>query len=146
MVHDSCAVPPDQITQTSIQAPVAERSFRVVGEPDREIVLEIGRPFPDPDPTGDWMCPYILHGTDGARVQFVHGIDAVHALLVAMQGARIDLENAGLVVDHFGGEGPGDTGLPKLSIYSFGHEFAKRMEAHVEAEIQAMVDEKKRRR
>jgi hypothetical protein len=134
----------DEINQTSIEYPVAERRYRVVGEPAREIVLEIGRPFLDPDPTGDWMCPYILHGMEGAAVKFVHGIDGVQALLGAMRSARSDLEAAEFLVAFEEGE-PGDTGMPSMSMYCFGLEFAQKMEAMVDAEIQDMVDAKIKR-
>jgi hypothetical protein len=122
LIQSSAAeAPPDEETTQGKDAgmgdghdftPVAERRFRVVGDPARELQLELGKPFLDSDPSRGWTCPYIIRGTEGARVQLVHGIDAVDALLVAMQSARADLEGAGLVVEYEGSE-RGDTGLPK---------------------------------
>ena len=54
-----------------------------------EILIEIGRPFPDPQ--GDWSCSVTLPpAAGGARL--VHGIDALQVLCLAVDLVRRELE------------------------------------------------------
>lgn len=50
-------------TTRRIANPIAVRRYAVVGEPDREVVVTIGKPRPDPRPGGDWMCSVLIEGT-----------------------------------------------------------------------------------
>ncbi|AXE23673.1 hypothetical protein C0216_09545 [Streptomyces globosus] len=47
------------------------------------LALELGAPYPDPDPSGDWICPCRIDGLDGSEVHEVHGIDGIQALTLA---------------------------------------------------------------
>ncbi len=116
-----------------IAAPIAVRRLAVVDEPGREIVVSIGKPTPDPD--GDWMCPFLVEGLDGARRQAARGLDALQALLMAVEGARVTLAGSGLRLAWQGGE-PGDTGIPRAVPLFYGLRFAEQIERHLDQAIQ----------
>jgi hypothetical protein len=73
---------------------IAERML-VARKPGSDAVAEIwvrvGRPYPDTDPDGDWICPIQILGLGAEEVANVYGIDAVQALTLALQKAGIDL-------------------------------------------------------
>lgn len=72
---------------------VAERHFgarNVAGE-EREVVLRIGAPIPDPRPGGDWCCPYQITGLPHNRASRAFGVDPLQAFLLALQKARAEL-------------------------------------------------------
>lgn len=87
--------------------PIAVRRYAVVGEPDREVVLTIGKPRTDPQPGGDWMCSVLIEGIPGERRRRIHGADAVQSLQLAMRYARQKLDASGLSLTWLDGE-PGD--------------------------------------
>src|SRR4051812_5963649 len=112
-----------------IANPIAERRLAVVGDPDREIVIVVGKPRRDPDPTGDWRCPYLVIGLPGARRRYAHGIDSLQALQMSLEAAKAAIAAAGLVCSYSGSE-PGDIGIPR-TIPTFGgaaRDFAPRIE------------------
>lgn len=91
--------------------PVATRAFSVEGDPGREVAVTIGRPIPEP--AGDWICSFSIEGLPSAGNGTAHGIDALDALMMAMDGARKALVATGLTLRWKGGE-PGDMGIPRL--------------------------------
>lgn len=60
-----------------------------------EVRVRIGRPIPEPDSDGDWICPIQIVGLGDEEVANVYGIDAVQALLLALQKVGSDLAAAG---------------------------------------------------
>src|SRR5262245_17079877 len=92
--------------------PIAVRRLAVAGEPDRVVVVTIGKPRPDPDPSGDWMCSFLVEGIPNARRLRAHGVDALQALLMAVEGVRAELVASGLTLTWEGGEA-GDVGIPR---------------------------------
>lgn len=124
---------------------VAERRLSVVGEPERELVIIIGKPRRDPDPTGDWMCAYLVEGLPGARRRYAHGIDSLQALQMAIEAARTAIQAAGLVCGYGGGEA-GDIGIPR-TIPTFGgagRDFAPRMERVLDRELERLASRVKK--
>lgn len=59
-----------------------------------EIRVRIGRPYPDPRPEWDWICPVQILGLGDEAVRNVYGIDAIQALTLALQKVAIDLTAA----------------------------------------------------
>jgi hypothetical protein len=128
-----------------IANPIAERRLAVVGEPDRELVIVVGKPRLDPDPTGDWMCPYLVEGLPGARRRYAHGIDSLQALQMALEAARAAINAAGLVCTYSGSE-PGDIGIPR-TIPTFGgagRDFAPRIERYLDRELKKLATKVKK--
>lgn len=60
-----------------------------------EVRVRVGRPIPEPDPDGDWICPVQIVGLGDGEVASVYGIDAIQALLLALQKVGSDLAAAG---------------------------------------------------
>ena len=67
--------------RTRLGTVIATRVFSVAR--GRDVVLRIGRPRRSGK---DWLCPFRI-GT--FHVQYAHGIDALQALQLALEGARI---------------------------------------------------------
>ena len=73
---------------------VAERTEAFgAGAAVREVTVRIGRPRRDPDPPGDWRCPVRLIGGDHDAVRWVHGVDSLQALALALRLAEILLDD-----------------------------------------------------
>lgn len=77
---------------------IAERMLEA-RQPGSDTVTEVrvlvGRPFPDPAPDGDWICPVQILGVGDEKIADVYGIDAIQALMLALRKAGIDLAAAG---------------------------------------------------
>jgi hypothetical protein len=119
--------------KSHIANPIAERRFAVVGEPEREIVITIGKPRPESDPSV-WMCSYLVEGIPKARRRIARGVDSLQALQMAIEGARYTLSASGLVCIWHDSE-PGEIGLPR-SVPSFeGSDFAEKIERYIDREL-----------
>jgi hypothetical protein len=71
---------------------IAERRLEWAGSgPAGEVVVRIGRPVPDPEPGGDWLCPVQVVGMYRDAVRAAYGVDAVQALVLAFQMIDADL-------------------------------------------------------
>lgn len=113
---------------------IAERRLWVEGEPDKAVILRIGKPRPDPK--GDWVCPVHVQGLlNDTQQQSGYGVDAVQALMNALEAARYMLDRSGLALTWSGGE-PGDAGVPRLVPAFFGLTFARTIEAHIDREVE----------
>lgn len=55
-----------------------------------EVTLSLGRPRPVPDEE-DWFCPYRFAGEGGARISCAFGVDALQALVLALNMIAIEL-------------------------------------------------------
>ena len=88
----------------------------------RTVAVRIGRPVPDPEPRGDWLCPIQFVGFRRAGlsgVQPILGVDALQALVLAL--GHIQLELSALQDDlHTSGRarltwlGSADLGFPAI--------------------------------
>lgn len=81
--------PPGEIRLGEV---VAERRLEWAGGgPADGVVVRIGRPVPDPEPGGDWLCPVQIVGIHSGAVRAAYGVDAVQALVLALWMIDIDL-------------------------------------------------------
>jgi hypothetical protein len=73
---------------------IAERELDLVvdGNISGTVVVRIGRPIRSPDPELDWLCPLQIIGLQDEMVRAAFGIDAVQALILAMQMIHIELQ------------------------------------------------------
>lgn len=115
-----------------VKNPIAERRLAVVGDPDREIVITIGKPRPEPDPSV-WRCSFRVDGIPNSRRWIARGVDSLQALQNAIEAARYQIKLSGLVCTWHGGE-PGEIGLPRSIPTYEGSGFAERMERYVDRE------------
>jgi hypothetical protein len=128
-----------------IANPIAERRLAVVGEPDRVLVIVVGKPRRDPDPSGDWRCPYLVEGLPEARRRYAHGTDSLQALQMAIEAARVEIHATGLLCSYSGGEA-GDLGIPR-TIPTFGgaaRDFAPRIERYLDRELKKLATQVKK--
>lgn len=116
---------------------VAGRRLSVAGEPDREIVITIGKPRPEPDPSV-WECSYLVEGIPNARRKLSHGVDSLQAFQNAIQGVRNDLIASGLVLTWEGGE-PGEVGFPRNVPTFEGSGFREKIERYMDRELEEFV-------
>ncbi|GAB3205504.1 DUF6968 family protein [Marinactinospora thermotolerans] len=57
-----------------------------------QVVVEIGRPRPDPrSPGGDWYCPHRIVGLGDETVEAAFGVDSLQALLLCVYRLRLRL-------------------------------------------------------
>lgn len=126
------------IMSSAISTPVVERRLSVIDDPHRVLVVRIGRPVPDPDPGGNWRCPYQIDGIDDASVQHAHGIDALQALIMAIEATRVKLGSSGLELSWEGGEpGENDAGIPRIMPMFLPRPFALAAERCIDQQIEA---------
>lgn len=135
---------------TRIANPIAVRRFFVVDQPDREVVLSLGKPRPY---RGDWACSVLIEGVPGERRRRIRGADALQALQLALEHARRALDAAGLPLTQFEHGEPGDLGLPSSAPTGYGVAFQHRCEQMMERErlemsgaVAAVLRERARRR
>ena len=79
--------------EISLGEVVAERRLDWTGDAEWEgVVVRIGKPVRNPDPEGDWVCPIEIIGLGDDTVRAAFGVDAVQALMLALQMIHIDLQ------------------------------------------------------
>ncbi|AUX35448.1 MULTISPECIES: DUF6968 family protein [Sorangium] len=121
-----------------IGEPIAVRRYGVEGQPDREIVLVIGKPIAPGTSQGDWCCPVLISGLGDEVFHFQEGVDALQALQLAQGFARQTLEASGLPITWAGGE-PGDLGLYRPISSPYGLWFQRLAERALDLAIDAVA-------
>lgn len=122
--------------------PIAERAL-VHGRKKRQLTVRIGAPKRAEDV--DWVCPYQIAGLRDSRVDAAYGVDALQALMMALEGIRVRLEKAGGGCTWVGGE-EGDAGFPRLVPSYFGAAFATRINQQIDRELERFGKALKSRR
>jgi hypothetical protein len=84
----------------------------------------------------NWRCAFEITAARRSTVGYGHGVDSLQALVLAVEGLRVELAKIGIVTWEFGSE-LGETGLTKYIAPIFGLQFTRRVEAKVEAEFVA---------
>lgn len=72
------------MTSGSVGTVIATRKLSIDGKQIVEVL--IGKPQPLPD-GNDWYCPYQIQGIGSGKIRRSGGIDAVQALILALQDA-----------------------------------------------------------
>lgn len=112
---------------------VGERTLHC-GRPQRKrITVRVGTPRKAEDV--DWVCPYQIKGLDRSRVDLARGLDALQALMMALEAIRLRLEQDGLQCTWQGGE-EGDAGFPRVVPAFFGPEFAAKTNRLIDRELE----------
>ena len=82
--------------QSDLGRPIARRTLTEDGVTGREIVISIGLPRPyRPSKNGDWECPFLIEGIGEPKVETACGVDSLQALILAIEGVRVRLEQSG---------------------------------------------------
>jgi hypothetical protein len=121
---------------------IAERTFAVDRSNDR-VIVAVGHP--QPDPAGDWRCAFHIEGLDRSGPFEVHGVDALQALSLAIEGVRNVLDSSGLTLSWEGGE-PGDIGIPRMAPMFLPVATRRKIERYIDDQIRAFTRSARRRR
>jgi hypothetical protein len=119
--------------------PIAVRRYTVEGEPDREVVLALGKPRPYRGSASEWVCPVRIEGLPKPKRRLIHGIDALQALQLAVEYARRTLDRSGLRLLWLPGGEPGDAGIPLPVPTAWGFAFQQRLERIVQQEVKRVT-------
>ena len=109
-------------------------AVRVLSNASGESVhVYIDRPVKEDD--GGWACKYHIVGDGLDQDGAAHGIDALQALMQAIEGARVALmESIDRVLTWPGGE-PGDIGIPRQVPTYVDRNTAQQIERLIDKEI-----------
>lgn len=121
-----------------IANPIAKRELTVADNPDRAVLISIGCPAPDPDPSGDWTCSYHVEGILDSGPHVVHGADSLQALLIALEGVRKKLDASGLVLV-WNDEEPGNFCIPRMIPYQFGGQLSRDIERYMDERVEELA-------
>jgi hypothetical protein len=99
---------------------------------DLQIEVAVGQP--EIAAEGEWRCAFRISYEGREHLQHGHGIDAIQALVQALEGIRVTLGTIGTPTTWEGGE-PGDHGFPRLIPQFYGLAFAKKIDAMIDAEL-----------
>jgi len=66
---------------------MATRRLQVSGEPEREVLVKLGRPQPSRDApdSGEYFCPFQITGAGDERVRYAAGVDAFQAIELTLR-------------------------------------------------------------
>ena len=117
---------------------IASRRLAVVGQPAREVIIRLGKPRPEADPSV-WMCSYLVEGIPDERRRTARGADSLQALQCAIQAAKVTIAESGIVCTW--NTEPGDIGIPGTIPTYEGFGFAQRIEQLIEREVEAFTRE-----
>jgi hypothetical protein len=82
--------------QLDLGRPIARRTLAEDGVTGRKIVISIGLPRPDRlSKHREWECPFLIEGIGEPRVETAYGVDSLQALILAITGLRVRLEQTG---------------------------------------------------
>ena len=107
---------------------IASRVLTEKSARDHKITVVIGAPRRVE--ADHWLCPYLIEGIVDSGVQYVPGVDALQSLVLALQGARLNLEQTGRSFIWFGD----DHGIPRQIPTDYGRTFEQRVEKAIERE------------
>jgi hypothetical protein len=116
---------------------IAKRTLHVGDGGTGTVVVSLGRPRPSGFDL-EWECPFRIKGPALETVEFGRGIDAMQALVTALDGIRYVLDQTGLTLSWKDGI-PDHTGFQRGIPVSLGATFAKRLERLVDREIARRV-------
>lgn len=111
------------------------------GDLIRKVAVSIGAPRPHPK--GDWVCPFLIEGREESQVEGSFGVDALQALLLAVEGIRVTLDRTG---SRFEWLDPSGAWIPRLVPTGQGKRFENRVNEFIERETAAMWDSRVRAR
>jgi Domain of unknown function (DUF6968) len=122
---------------------VAVRRLRVRGS-RRSVLVRLGTPRPS---GRDWRAPFEIQSGGRSEILYGYGVDAIQALINALEGVRVTLARSRRHLSWIGGH-PGDPGFPRLVPDIGAPELRVRLERLIDQEVGRFVRalERKRRR
>jgi hypothetical protein len=101
------------------------------GDSIREVSVSIGAPRPHPK--GDWECPFAIESSGQSKVEFAGGVDALQALLMAIEGVRTRLDQTGCRFEWLGPDLGWGAGIPRQVPMGYGKRFENRLNQVIES-------------
>jgi hypothetical protein len=99
------------------------------GDMIRTVAVSIGAPRPWPK--SDWVCPFLIEGREKPQVEPAFGVDALQALLLAVEGIRVRLDETGSRFEWLDPSGPW---IPRLVPTGQGKRFEQRINQLIDRE------------
>jgi hypothetical protein len=96
----------------------------------QEVVVSIGAPRRHPD--GDWECPFLIEGLGSPRLHKAGGVDALQALILALDGLWKTLDRTGSRFQWLNDQT--GSGIPRQVPTGFGRLFEERVNSVIERE------------
>jgi hypothetical protein len=112
------------------QRVVATRQLRDAERPDVPVELRLYMPEPDGE---DWSCSFEVVGLDEPISHRGYGVDALQALQIALELARLELDKSGRTLLWLG-EVRG-SGIYRTVAHGFGAGFGDLMDEHLNGVI-----------
>lgn len=107
---------------------------------DPELTVEVQLGFPELRDKA-FRCAFRVKGLNQGKVAYAGGVDALQALINAIEGIATQLRESGRALTWMGG----DPGLRRQVPIFLGPEFANEIEAFIETKIEAFIQHKKGR-
>jgi len=121
----------EKVAQSGVRHVVARRVLTESGLGKRKVTISIGAPRRHPQV--DWECPFLIDGIGDSRVQKAGGVDALQALLMAIEGVRVTLERTGRRLVWLDPEVGPD--IPRYIPTVYGRHFEHRINLVIEREM-----------
>jgi hypothetical protein len=90
--------------------------------------IKVGQP--EKVDANEWRCAYSV----ADKLNYAHGLDAFQALVMAITGVRIALDNMGSPI-RLRGAKTGDHGVPRMVPQALGVAFSRKIEELIDAEV-----------
>jgi hypothetical protein len=116
---------------------LATRVLRDPANPAIEVEVQLGTPEQLED--GNFRCPFRLTGLNQGETAYAGGIDALQALVNALDGIATQLRESGRGLTWMGGE----PGLRRQVPIFLGPELADAIESVIEGKIDSFLRDKK---
>ncbi len=114
---------------------LATRVLQDAANPD--IALEVQLGFPEPWENDLWLCAFRVKGLKRGKIEYGGGIDALQALMNALQGIATQLRESGRALTWI--DMAGETGIRRQVPICIGPEFANEIEKHIDKKMEAYV-------
>jgi hypothetical protein len=131
-------MPGSSIEMTAKQQWFATRVLQDSADPTLELEVQLG--FPE-QAQGDYRCAFRVKGLNQGKTEYSGGVDALQALVNALEGIATQLRESGRSLTWLGG----DPCLRRTVPVFLGPAFANAIEAHIDAQIASFIEAKKER-
>ena len=118
---------------------LATRALRDSADPEIELEVQLG--LPEQMQNGDFRCAFRVKGLNRGKTVYAGGVDALQALINALEGIATQLRDSDRALTWMGG----DPGVRRQVPIFLGPEFANEIESLIETKIEAFVQQKKKR-
>jgi hypothetical protein len=113
---------------------MAVRRLRVRGS-RRTVLVRLGKPR---RAGRDWRVPVQIRGVGSAELLDGFGVDAIQAVINALEGIRVTLAKSGQHLTWVGGRS-GDTGFPRVVPNIGSPQLRQRLEQLIDREVEHFV-------